>query len=340
MSQIETSKFIGSAGRCLFGIIALIAVTFVCFRLRLNVATSGFFYLIVIVLLSLAGDLVSSVVISLSAAGCLSYFFMSPVFSLRVNELQDLIAIIAFLTTSLVISRLVSKLRAKSEEVLFTVNRKLIDAEERERTRIARELHDDIVQRVAVVTIGLDCVQQDFSDLPNEVRSQLSKLQKQTSDIGVDIQSVSHELHSANLEYLGMAAAMKGFCREIEEHRKVKIDFNAHDMPSFVPPDISLSLFRVLQEALQNAAKHSGARHFDVELFVASERVHLTVHDSGSGFDSKAAMKGQGLGLVSMQERLKLVKGEFSIDSQPNRGTTIHADVPFSSSRSSARAAG
>ena len=329
MNQLQTSKVGRSAGRCLFGIIALVGVTFVCFRLRLNIATSGFLYLIVIVVLSLAGDVVSSILIAICAAGCLSYFFTPPIFSFRVNDPQELIGIIAFLTTSLVISRLVSKLHAKSEEALSGVNRKLIDAEERERTRIARDLHDDIVQRVAMLTIGLDCLRQDFYDLPSEVLSRLSELRKQSSEISSDIQSVSHELHSSKLEHLGVAEAMKGFCREFGDHKNVKIDFNAHDMPSLLPPDISLSLFRVLQEALQNAAKHSGARHFDVELFAASERIHLTVHDSGIGFDSKAAMEGQGLGLVSMQERLKLVKGEFSIDSQPNRGTTIYAYVPF-----------
>jgi signal transduction histidine kinase len=120
----------------------------------------------------------------------------------------------------------------------------------------------------------------------------------------------------------------------------VEIDFRSHDLPSPLPPEISLSLFRVLQEALHNSAKHSGVQQFEVEVFEASDEIHLIVRDLGRGFNPETAMNGRGLGLVSMQERMKLVKGEFSIDSQINRGTTIHARVLLSSRRGSARAAG
>ena len=183
-------------------------------------------------------------------------------------------------------------------------------------------------------------LQHDHPDLPPEVRSRMDKLRKQTSEIATDIQSLSHELHSSKLEYLGIAAAMRGFCREFGEQQKVEIDFKTHDLPSPLPPDISLCLFRVLQEALHNSAKHSGVRHFEVRLWGTSDEIHLTVRDSGAGFDSEAAKESRGLGLISMEERLKLVNGTLSIESQPKRGTTIHARVPFDSSSDSARAAG
>jgi signal transduction histidine kinase len=165
-------------------------------------------------------------------------------------------------------------------------------------------------------------------------------LQEQTSEIAEGIQSLSHELHSAKLEYLGIVPAMRSFCKEFGSQQEVEIDFRTNDLPTRLPPDVSLCLFRVLQEALHNALKHSGVRQIEVRLRATSEEIRLTIKDFGSGFDTEAARKGQGLGLTSMEERLKLVKGTLSIDSQPERGTTIEARVPFSAVGDSIRAAG
>jgi PAS domain S-box-containing protein len=229
--------------------------------------------------------------------------------------------------------------RKLAEAALANVSGKLIEAQEQERTRIGRELHDDIGQRLALLAVELQQLHKDPLIL-QEVRDRLGELQKQTSEIANDIQSLSHELHSAKLQYLGIAAAMRGFCREFGEQQKVEIDFQIHDLPSPLSPDISLCFFRVLQEALHNSAKHSGVRHFEVRLWGTSDEIHLTVRDSGAGFDREAAKTSRGLGLISMEERLKLVKGTLSIESQPKHGTTIHARVPFSSISDSARAAG
>ena len=168
----------------------------------------------------------------------------------------------------------------------------------------------------------------------------MGELQKRTSEIAADIQTLSHELHSAKLEYLGIAGAMRGFCQEFGEQQKVEIDFKTHDLPSPLSSDISLCLFRVLQEALHNSAKHSGVRQFEVRLWGTSDEIHLTVLDSGAGFEREAAKQSRGLGLISMEERLKLLNGTFSVESEPERGTTIHARVPLSSGSDSMRAAG
>ena len=232
----------------------------------------------------------------------------------------------------------VTELR-NAQEALSAMSGKLIQAQELERTRIGRELHDDIGQRLALLAAQLQQLHEDTLILP-EVRSRMGEFQKQISEIATDIQSLSHELHSAKLQYLGIAAAMRGFCQEFAEQQKVEIDFKAHDLPSPLSPDISLCLFRVLQEALHNSAKHSGVRQFEVRLWGTSDEIHLTVKDSGAGFDREAAKESRGLGLISMEERLKLVKGTLSIDSQPKRGTTIHARVPLSSGGDSMRAAG
>jgi signal transduction histidine kinase len=133
---------------------------------------------------------------------------------------------------------------------------------------------------------------------------------------------------------------MPGFYKEFSDQQNVETNFKAHDLPAPLSPDISPCFFRVLQEALHNAAKHSGVRHFEVRLWGTSDEVHLTVRDSGAGLDREAARKGRGLGLVSMEERLKLLKGTLSIESQPKSGTTIPARVPLSSGHDSIRDAG
>jgi len=226
--------------------------------------------------------------------------------------------------------------RKNAEEALLGVSRKLIEAHEEERTRIARELHDDVVQRLALLSLELEGVQEDIPDA--EVRTRIGALRDQTTSITNDVQSLSHELHSSKLDYLGIVGATKNFCQEFGERQKVEIDVQSHDVPNALPTELSLSLFRVLQEALRNAAKHSGVKRFEVRLWGSMGEIQLTISDLGAGFDTETAMKSTGLGLTSMRERLRLVNGELSINSQPRHGTTIHARIPFDSSSDSARA--
>src|SRR5690242_8018172 len=230
--------------------------------------------------------------------------------------------------------------RKRAEEALLGMSRKLIEAHEQERTRIGRDLHDDVVQRLALLSIGLDGVQQDIPDAASELRTRIEALRDQTTRITNDVQLLSHELHFSKLDYLGVVGAAKNFCKEFSEQHKVEIDFQSHDLPTALPTDLSLSLFRVLQEAVRNATKHSGVKRFEVRLWGSTGEINLTVSDLGAGFDQEAAMKSTGLGLTSMQERLRLVHGELSIKSQPKGGTTIHARVPFEPRSDSARAAG
>ena len=220
--------------------------------------------------------------------------------------------------------------RKLADAALAGVSGKLIEAQEQERRRIARELHDDIGQRLALLAIELAQLQQRSSN-PSEFPERIGKLQLLTSEIAADIQSLSHELHSSRLQYLGLAAALRGFCQEFSEQQKVEVDFNTYDLPAPLSPDVSLCFFRVLQEALHNAAKHSGVRHFEVRLWGTPGEIHLTISDSGVGFNKDAAKVNRGLGLISMQERLKLLHGVLSIESQLQRGTTIHASVPLRS---------
>ncbi len=226
-----------------------------------------------------------------------------------------------------------------AQEALAGVSRKLIEVQERERTRIARDLHDDIAQRLALLAIDLDEFQQNLPVCSSEVFTRLDALQKQTSQLATDVQAISHGLHSSKLEYLGIVAAMKGFCVEFAEKHQFEIDFKAPPLPDAITSETSICLFRVLQEALQNAAKHSGVRHFEVELSRTSKEIQLTIADQGAGFDPKSALNGCGLGLTSMQERLRLINGSLSIKSKPGRGTRVYARVPVSS-KAKERAAG
>jgi len=216
--------------------------------------------------------------------------------------------------------------RKLAEEALANVGRRLIEAHEEERTRIARELHDDIGQRIALV-----CAELESCD-PHSRGSAVECLQRawqQVSGLGGDIQALSHRLHSSKLEYLGLVSAAKSFCGELSKQRNLRIEVKHSDIPAELPWEISLCLFRVLQEALQNAVKHSGAQDFSVEVHGTQEGIRLTVTDSGVGFDLRHTVNGRGLGLISMRERLRLVNGELSIESEPGRGTTVLARVPY-----------
>jgi PAS domain S-box-containing protein len=224
--------------------------------------------------------------------------------------------------------------RKLAEAALADVSGRLIAAQEQERNRIGRELHDDIGQRLAMLAIKLEQLHEATPDLP-EVRRRICELQKHAIEITTDIEHVSHELHPAKLDYLGPVAAMRGLCHELGAQAKLKIDFKSQDLPESFSPEVSLCLFRVLQEALHNAVKHSGAYNVEVKLWGTPNKVHLTISDSGRGFNIDDAKMTRGLGLLSMEERLKQLEGVFSIESQPKRGTTIRASVPVNSGTNS-----
>jgi PAS domain S-box-containing protein len=225
--------------------------------------------------------------------------------------------------------------RKQIEEMLSGMTRKLIEAQEQERARIGRELHDDINQRLAMLAIELEHLQ----DNPSEVQARLQELRTQTTELSNDVQSLSHELHPSKLEHLGVVAGIKSWCKEFEERHAMKIDFKS-DVSTVVPFDVGICLFRVLQEALHNALKHSGEKRVEVQLAEHSNEFHLIVRDSGRGFDIEAASQGRGLGLTSMQERVRLVNGTITIESKPMGGTTLHVRVPSESDQRAQSVAG
>jgi signal transduction histidine kinase len=185
-----------------------------------------------------------------------------------------------------------------------------------------------------LLSLQLDRMRQNLPASSSDLKHDIGEANKQVSELGNDIQALSHRLHSSKLEYLGLAAAVGGFCRELSDRHGVEIDFHSDGIPKELPNEISLCFFRVSQEALQNGMKHSGSPRFEVSLTGTLNELNLIVRDLGTGFEFEGAAKGNGLGLISMKERMKLVGGELSIDSQPQFGTTIHARVALSPEKS------
>jgi PAS domain S-box-containing protein len=222
----------------------------------------------------------------------------------------------------------------RAEEAVLCMTRKLVDAQEQERARIGRELHDDINQRLALLAVELE----QLGDEPSAFsQSRVQELRKQMDEICSNVEALSHELHSSKLQYLGVVAGMRSWCMEYGERQRMEIDFTSN-VNSSVPFEIGLSLLRILQEALHNAAKYSGVKRVQVQLREERGDIHLRVKDSGKGFDVESALRGEGLGLTSMRERVRLVNGTITIDSDPTRGTTICASIPLVSEKASERA--
>lgn len=216
-----------------------------------------------------------------------------------------------------------------AQQALEKVSGQLIEAQEKERRRIARELHDDISQKLALLSVEIQQADGALEGPASNTKQRLQEIRDRCFGIALDVQSLSHQLHSSKLDYLGVVAAIRGFCRELAQQRQLTIEFQDENVPSNLSPDISLCLFRVCQEALHNAVKYSGASQFAVKLGGTADEVQMVVSDAGAGFDVQQAKRQAGLGLVSMQERISLVRGRLRIESKPGEGTMVVAAVPL-----------
>ena len=204
----------------------------------------------------------------------------------------------------------------------------LITAEENERSRLASELHDDFSQRLAVLALGLENVAEAMPPLPQETDRRLRGLSDSAAELGADLHTLSHRLHSATLERLGLATGIGALCREFASQHSVQIDFSSDAILGSVHPDVALCLFRIVQEGLRNSKKYSGATKGRVVLRELGEKLYVSVRDEGSGFDVKELGNKSGLGVRSMEERVHYLGGKFEIHSEPGKGTTVEAWVP------------
>ncbi len=212
---------------------------------------------------------------------------------------------------------------------------RLMSAQEAERTRIARELHDGIGQEIALLSVQMQRAKASISLETGLSDSEIQKLGSKLAAIGHHVSLLSHQLHSSELEYLGLAIATTGLCREFSEQYGIKVECSCRNIPRELPNDVALALLRVTQEALHNIAKHSNAKLARVELASTAGELTLMVRDDGAGFDLQQTRTSSGLGLISMRERIYLIRGEFAIDSSPGAGTTIRVRVPLTGPNSS-----
>ena len=257
--------------------------------------------------------------------------FRQPSFWERYEKYIIAAVVVIVLQTLLIAGLLWQRARKKAATAdLRRLGGHLIHAQEEERARIARELHDDFSQRLAVQSIELTQLEKNLPILQAEDRARTQQLLKETKEMSADMRSLSHQLHSSRLDLVGLVPALSGLCEEISKKYKIDVHFVEHSFPRNLTKDVELCLFRIAQEGLNNVIKHSAANSARVELGASGNNLSLRISDTGKGFNPAVKDLGSGIGLVGMRERLRLVDGKLSIVSGPMQGTEIHAEIPLS----------
>jgi len=219
--------------------------------------------------------------------------------------------------------------RKLSEDELHSLSGRLIRAQEEERARISRELHDDFSQRLALLGIGLEQLSKILPPSEGKERELVQEMLKGIKEFSSDLHSLSHQLHSSRLEHVGLVSALSGLCKEFSEKHKIEVGFSSGESRLKIPKDVALCLFRVAQEALGNVAKHSQAKSAQVQLGANANGISLRIKDDGRGFKTDSNEPGAGIGLIGMHERIRLVGGRLLVKSEVMRGTEILAEVPL-----------
>lgn len=217
----------------------------------------------------------------------------------------------------------------QSERVLRELSGRLISSQEEERRRVARELHDHIGQELAILCVQAQRVDSGVSDEEHTTHSDVHELYRRIKEIAVDVSKLSHRLHSSELDFLGLSAAAERLCRDFANQYGIDLDYQIRNIPPRLDSAKSLCFYRILQESLQNVAKHSGATRVVVEMNGKGNELILKIVDNGVGFDLEKVRFASGLGLVSMRERLNLIGGRLELVSQEGHGTRLVASVAF-----------
>jgi PAS domain S-box-containing protein len=217
----------------------------------------------------------------------------------------------------------------QSHERIQDLAGKLMLAQEDERRRISRELHDDLNQKVAALAISMSRLKHDLPESADPLREQLASLQARILNLSDDVRQLSHQLHPAALEHTGLVAALKSHCAEFSNQEGIAIALNICDVNDAIPGDMALCLYRITQESLRNIARHARTKEARVTLSASSDGINLFVADPGVGFDLEYTRQKGGLGLVSMEERVRLLRGALQIRTQPEGGTELHVFLPF-----------
>jgi PAS domain S-box-containing protein len=221
---------------------------------------------------------------------------------------------------------------AKSRETLRMLTGQLLSVQEEERRRLARELHDDLTQRLAILAIDIGKLEAQVTSDTNTFTPKLKDIKQRIIDLSADVHDISRQLHPSIIDDLGLRQAIQSECTNFTKREGISINYISKDIPSKIPKQISVCLFRVVQEGLRNIAKHAKVKQANVSLLNDNNDIILTIEDSGKGFDINKDHK-TGLGLVSMQERVYLIRGSFSVESEPGRGTKIKVTAPLLGNR-------
>jgi signal transduction histidine kinase len=221
--------------------------------------------------------------------------------------------------------RRAESLSRASERAAQELSGRLIHTQEEERRRIARDLHDDFNQRLALLSVEIDMLGRNASATSS---ARFRQLGEHARELSSDVHRLAYQLHPAKLDQLGLVAAVGGLCRDLSEKSGLRVDFTHENIPRDLAADVVLCGYRVIQESLQNIVRHSGASEALVELAARNGNFHLVVSDTGKGFDLAATRSVGGLGLLSMRERVRLVQGRLDIRSEPGRGTRVELTIP------------
>jgi signal transduction histidine kinase len=216
----------------------------------------------------------------------------------------------------------------EAEREIKALSARLINAQEEERCRLARELHDDVSQQIAAIAIGMSNLKRQIPTEQAGAREQSGRIQQNLAQISESIRRLSHELHPAVLELSGLGAALCGYCSEFGLLTNIRVSCKTGGSFEGVPSGVALCVYRITQEALQNVAKHARVAEAEVELTRTNGLLFLTIADHGAGMEPNRTGILAGLGLVSIKERTRLVNGTFEIQSQPNRGTALRVKIP------------
>jgi two-component system CheB/CheR fusion protein len=217
----------------------------------------------------------------------------------------------------------------QNREELRALTARLLQSQGDERRHVSRELHDDVSQRMAKLQFDVEILEQKLPADAKDLKRRLLTIRDDVAALSNDIRRIAYELHPSTLDHLGLAVALRSFARDFSHREGVEIHYTSRKVPVKLPPDVASTVYRVAQEALRNVAKHAGKTRVALALAGRKNKIYLSVRDDGPGFDVKAAHGNGGLGLISMQERVRLVNGKFSLKTRPGGGVLIAIHVPI-----------
>jgi PAS domain S-box-containing protein len=243
----------------------------------------------------------------------------------QANEPQYFVTVVEDITEKILAERALQQ----SRQELRALAGRLINAEDEERKRISRELHDELSQKLALLAFNIGGLLMEHAPSAEKINEQLRDLQVHVKQLAQDVRQISHQLHPSILDDLGLVSALSELCEEFSAREGIEVAFESEAVPQVLPIDIASCLYRLSQEALHNVLKHAQASQARLKLNASADGIHLCIRDNGVGFDSESGLSQPGLGIVSMKERVGLVQGEFSIHSRLGEGTEVRVFVPL-----------